>query len=489
MTDTTDFADRAPKRLVRPATPRPRTGIVHLGLGAFFRAFGCIYVSDAMAASGGDWGIVGVSLRRPDIRDALAPQDWAYTAVSLSPDGDVPRVVDILNEVLVAPEDPGAVLAAMADPDVKIVSLTVTEKGYCQDPATGNLLRDHPDIQHDLTNDQPKSALGFVLRALQVRHARGLRPFTVLSCDNLSQNGALLRGLVLEMAQRIDPELAAWIAAEARFPSTMVDRITPATTQADIERVHAMTGALDAAPVLHEPFGQWVIEDDFVDGVRPDLAQVGVQFVPDVSGFEHMKLRMLNGSHSAIAYLGYLAGHKTISDAVSAPVFARFVRVLWGEVIPTVDAPPGVDLARYADQLFARYANPMIQHQTWQIAADGSQKLPPRILESLREAMQAGRDAPALCLTVAAWMRYVSGVDEAGQTIDVRDPLAQDLAALVKTAQLPGDNVAALLSVAAVFPKEMVDGIRGPVSAAATALWGGGARQTMAEILDAQENG
>ena len=349
-----------PPRLTRAPGPRPGVGIVHLGLGAFFRAHGALYVAEAMRAAGGDWGIVGVSLVRPDQRDRLAPQGFAYTALELGPDGETPQVVDVVEDVLVAPEDPEAVVARMADPDVRIVTLTVTEKGYCHDPATGRLNRDHPDIVHDLANPHaPRSAPGFLVRALDRRRAAGAAPFTVLTCDNLPDNGAMARGVVLELGRLVDPALADWIAAEGAFPSTMVDRIVPATKPEDIERVAALTGRLDLSPVLHEPFRQWVVEDHFVGGARPDLGAVGVQLVADVRPFELMKLRMLNGTHSSLAYLGYLAGHETIADTVADPVFAGFVRRLWTrEIIPTLAPPPGEDLGRYADALFARYCEP-----------------------------------------------------------------------------------------------------------------------------------
>ena len=470
-------------RLTRTETPRVPTGIVHLGLGAFFRAFGLPYISDAMATSGGDWGVVGVSLRSPDIRDALGEQDWAYTSVSLKAEGAVPRVIDVLNDVLVAPENPSAVLAAMADVSVNIVTLTVTEKGYCHDPATGALNHGHPDIVHDVTNPLPKSALGYLVRALQARMNSGARPFTVLTCDNLPQNGRLLRGLTLELANLIDPELAAWIKAEVRFPCTMVDRITPATTPNDIGMVAELTGVYDVAPVMHEQFSQWAIEDDFVDGLRPDLGAVGVELVADVAAFEDMKLRMLNGTHSALAYTGYLAGHETIADTVADPVFAAFVHTLWNEIMPAVQAPAGVYLPDYAAALFDRYANPNIRHRTWQIAMDGSQKLPQRLLETLREAFDAGREVPLLCLSVAAWMRYVGGVDETGAPIDVRDPLADRLRALSESVETIEDRVAALLGVAEIFPADMADRLRLPVTRAAVSLWTDGTREAISKAL------
>ena len=468
------------ERLKRRAAP-PRLGIVHLGLGAFFRAFGAVYVAEAVAQSGGDWGILGVSLQTATIRDALLPQGWAYTALELGPQGEVPRVIEVLGGVLVAPENPEAVLAAMADSAIRIVTLTVTEKGYCHAPATGVLNLAHPDILHDIANPLPISAPGYLVRALQRRRVAGLRPFTVLSCDNLPENGRLARGVVLALARQIDPGLAAWIAAEGRFPATMVDRIVPATRPEDVARLAAATGRLDAAPVLHEPFRQWVIEDDFVGAARPDFAGVGVQMVGDVMPFEHMKLRMLNGTHSALAYLGYLAGHETIADTMADPVFAGFVQHLWrAEIAPTLTPPPGADLTRYAGALFARYANPAIRHRCWQIAMDGSQKLPQRLLGTLADNIAAGRHSPGLLLAVAAWMLYVGGVDERGQNIEVKDPLAARLKALSNSAPDAEGQVAALLSLRAVFPESLAQSLLAGVTRAYLALVENGARRAVA---------
>ncbi|WP_338144743.1 mannitol dehydrogenase family protein [Fertoeibacter niger] len=455
---------------------RPGIGIVHLGLGAFFRAHGAVYVAEAMAASGGDWGILGVSLQSPTVRDALAPQGFAYWAVEQGPGGEVPRRIDVVQNVLVAPEDPAAVLAAMADAGVKIVSLTVTEKGYCHNPADGRINQQHPDIVHDMANPLPRSAPGFLVRALALRRAAGLAPFTVMTCDNLPENGHVLRGVVLDLARALDPGLANWIATEGRFPCTMVDRIVPATKPEDIQRLAAQ-GITDAAPVMHEPFRQWVVEDSFVGGLRPDLGAVGVQLVADVTAYEHMKLRMLNGTHSALAYLGYLAGHQTISDTVADPVFARFVKGLWAdEIIPALVPPPGENLAAYAQALFERYANPAIRHRTWQIAMDGSQKLPQRILGTLAENIAAGRPSPGLMLAVAGWMRYVGGVDDAGAAIEVKDPLAQ----MLKTAADQG--VAALLSLRQVFPETLAQALEPGVTAAHARLVALGARAAVEEL-------
>jgi fructuronate reductase len=467
------------ERLTR-SRPAPRVGLVHLGLGAFFRAHGAIYLEEAMASSGGDWGIVGVSLRSPDVRDALAPQGCVYTALELGPEGESARVVGSVAEVLVAPEDPAAVLARMADPAVRIVTLTVTEKGYCHEPATGRLDLGHPDIVHDLANPLPRSAPGFLVRALARRRDAGHRPFTALSCDNLPANGRLLRGIVLDLARALDPALADWIAAEGRFPATMVDRIVPATSAADIARVERLTGYHDAAPVLHEPFRQWVIEDDFVDSARPDLAAVGVELVVDVTPYEHMKLRMLNGTHSALAYLGYLAGHETIADTTADPVFTRFVTRLWTEeIIPAVAPPPGVDLATYAEALLRRYRNPAIRHRTWQIAMDGSQKLPQRFLGTIAEGLEAGRSVDGLCLAVAGWMRYVGGVDERGGAIDVRDPMAERL----RRAAGSADPMAGLLALREVFPEALAARLAAPVTAAYGRIVARGARGAVAEFV------
>jgi fructuronate reductase len=473
-------------RLRRRGGPRPGVGIVHLGLGAFVRAHVAVYVAEAMARAGGDWGIVGVSLVTPTQRDRLAPQGFAYTAVELGPDGETPRVIEVVEDVLVAPEDPEAVLAAMADPQVRIVSLTVTEKGYCHAPATGRLDLAHPDIVHDrAAPDAPRSAPGFLVAALARRRAAGVAPFTVVACDNLPGNGRLLRGVVLALAGLVDPGLAGWIAAEGAFPSTMVDRIVPATEPEDVLRLARRTGVLDLAPVLHEPFRQWVVEDEFVGGARPDLAAVGVELVADVTPFETMKLRCLNGTHSALAYLGYLAGHETISDTVADPAFAGYCRRLWrAEILPTVTAPPGVDLAGYVEALGARYANPAIRHRTWQIAADGSQKLPQRLLATIADARAAGLATPGLALAVAAWMRYVGGTDERGAPIDVRDPLAGRLRALCDGAGGPEARVAALLAVGEVFPAALAEApdFRAAVTAASRELHALGARAAAARL-------
>lgn len=474
------------QRLTKKQTAHHGVGIVHLGLGAFFRAHGAIYIAEAMQRSGGDWGICAASLRSPGIRDALQPQNFAYTALQAGPDGDSSQCIEVIDDLLVAPEDPAKLLAVMSDVKIKIVSLTVTEKGYCHLPASGSLNLEHPDIVHDLANAAPRSAIGFLVRALAARRAAGLRPFTVLSCDNLPHNGALVKHVVVDFAEQLDPDLAAWIATECRFPATMVDRIVPATKAEDIARVERITGYHDASPVIHEPFRQWVVEDNFVDQQRPDFAAVGVQMVSDVAPFELMKLRMLNGTHSSLAYLGYLAGFKTISAAVADPVLKHFVRKLWQEeIIPTLDAPEGTDLGQYADQLMARYENPAIQHLTWQIAMDGSQKLPQRVLATIQDAAAQGRDCPGLSLVMAAWMRYVSAVDEAGEPIDVQDPLATAFKAHATQAKNSAEYVNSLLSVRDIFSDSMAEQLKPAVNLAYECLLAAGAHRTAQEYYPA----
>jgi len=443
-------------RLVRNGTA-PRTGIVHFGPGAFFRAFNAIYTDESISRNGGDWGITAVSLKSASARDQLLPQKCVYTAVELSPSSKNTRIVGSVNNVLVAPEDPVAVLDVMADPAVKIVSLTVTEKGYCHNPADGKLNIEHPDIVADLADiEQPKSVPGLLVAALARRRALGIKAFSVLSCDNLPANGKLIRGIVLDFAHRLDQSLARWIEHEVTFPCTMVDRITPATTQHNIESLAETTGYFDPGCVVHEPFRQWVIEDKFVNG-RPAWDTVGAQCVASVDAHELMKLRCLNGTHSTLAYLGYMAGCKTISETVANPVFAEFCEYLWAhEIIPTLTSPEGEDVSLYCRTLLQRYRNPSIQHQTWQIAMDGSQKLPQRLLGTIADNLDTDLVPKGLCLAVAGWMRYVGGVDEKGERIDVRDPYVHTLKSICEGTRDPAHQVSAMLALNEIFDPELV---------------------------------
>ena len=476
-----------PASVRRPAYDRAalKPGIVHLGLGAFARGHLAEYTEDALEKRFGAWGIVGASLQRPDQRDRLQPQGGLYTLLKLAPTGPELRIIGSVLDVAVAPEGPAALVARMAAPETRIVSLTVTEKGYCHDPATGRLKADHPDIVHDLANPAaPRSAVGMLVAGLKARRDAGLGPFTALCCDNLPSNGQVLRGLVRDFAALVDDKLAAWIEANGAFPATMVDRIVPATTDADIAEVARLIGAEDAAPVIGEPFRQWAIEDIFADG-RPDWHEVGAQMVSEVGPFEFMKLRMLNGAHSSLAYLGYLAGHETVAEASGDPVLARFLAGLWAEIMPTVPAPQGVVLGDYAKALLVRFQNPAIRHRTWQIAMDGSQKLPQRLLGTIRERLKAGAPIDHLALGVAAWMRYVTGTDEKGAAIDVRDPLTAELKRRTDAA---GSNAAALVSsltgIEAIFGTDLPGDARftRAVEAHLASLFEKGAKGTAASL-------
>jgi fructuronate reductase len=447
-----------PATIERPRYDRASVtpGIVHLGLGAFHRAHQAVMTEAVLNAGSRDWGIVAASLRSPDTRDALAPQDGLYTVATREDERQALRVVGALRGLHVAPEDPEALLRAMVDARVRIVSLTVTEKGYCHDPSSGVLDEAHPDIRHDLaTPGAPRSAPGFLVEALRRRREAGTAPFTVLCCDNLPANGTTARRVTARLGALRDPVLGAWIGGEVAFPSTMVDRIVPATTADDRARIAAALGCEDAWPVVGEGFSQWVIEDHFPSG-RPEWEIGGATFASDVEPFELMKLRMLNGAHSALAYLGYLAGHETVAEASNDPVFTAFLRGLWAEIAPTVPAPPGVDLQDYATRLLARFRNRALRHRTWQIAMDGSQKLPQRLLETVRARLAGGQPIPHLALAIAGWLRYVGGTSEDGTPIDVRDPLAAPLRQALDAAggTAPG-LVTAALGFEAVFGTDL----------------------------------
>jgi len=438
----------------KPAYDRAavKTGVVHLGIGAFHRAHQAVVFDDALASGDLRWGVLGASLRSPGVRDQLNPQDGLYTLVVRDGAAEHLRIIGAGQGVLVGPEDPVALVAAMAHPDVHLVTLTVTEKGYRLDPATGDLMVEDPEVAADLADiAAPRTAPGFVVAALKARKAAGLAPFTVISCDNLPHNGARIRAGVLEMARRIDPDLADWIAAEGAFPQTMIDRIVPATILDDIEKLTGRLGVEDQGMVKAEPFTQWVIEDRFA-GPRPDFAALGVQLTNAVAPWEDAKLRLLNGAHSAVSYLGALSGHEHVHEAVAQPAFKAFIEALWDEAETTLNPPPGLDIAAYRAELMARFSNSALMHRTRQIAMDGSQKLPQRLLAGTAERLAAGQGIDALALGIAAWMKWQSGVTEAGEAFVVDDPLASKTAELLAGADTDEARVAALLTLSAVFP-------------------------------------
>jgi fructuronate reductase len=447
-----------PASVARPGYDRATLtpGIVHLGIGAFHRAHQAVMTDAALAAGDTSWGIVAASLRSPDTRDALQPQDGLYALAEQSSAGETLRVIGCVLQVLVAPENPERLIAAMADPAIRIVSLTVTEKGYCHDPATGDLNAAHPDIVHDLAHpDAPRSAPGYLLAALRRRRAAGVPPFTVLCCDNLPSNGRTVHRVLSQMASLMDPAFGDHVRDHVACPSTMVDRIVPATTDADRARISAALGATDAWPVVAEPFIQWVIEDRFPLG-RPRWEVAGAQFAPDVAPFELMKLRLLNGAHSSLAYLGLLAGHETVAEASADPRLARFLQGLWAELRPTVPPPPGADLAAYCGSLLERFRNTAIRHRLAQIAMDGSQKLPQRLLHAARANLAAGRSVEHVARAVAAFALHASAVDAQGRPIEVKDPLAAEMAErLAGLRQEPEAALRRWLGLKAVFGDDL----------------------------------
>jgi fructuronate reductase len=425
-------------------------GIVHLGIGAFHRAHQAVVIDDLLAREPG-WGIVGASLRRPDTKDALAPQDGLYTLLIKDGERRAPRVVGSVLGVLDAPHEKEALLARMADPMTRVVSLTVTEKGYCYNAATGGLDVAHPDIVADLADPRhPATAAGIIAEALRRRMEAGLAPFTVLSCDNLPHNGQVAGRVFTEFAEAVDAALGRWVRAHVAFPGTMIDRIVPATTDADRAEVAGLIGLEDAWPVMGEPFLQWVVEDKFVAGTRPPLELGGAEWTSDVAPYERMKLRMLNGTHSSMAYLGYLSGYEFIAEVIANPDFRRFVgNELTEEIAPTLGMPAAQTDA-YAGRLLERYSNTAMKHRTYQIAMDGSQKLPQRLLGTIADRLKAGAPIKRLALAVAAWMIYARGADLTGKPITVQDPMAKEFAAID-----PGRLVEGYLTIERVFPREL----------------------------------
>lgn len=477
---------RLPAQIRRPDYDRSgvRPGIVHLGIGAFHRAHQALVIDDLLAQGATDWGIVGASLRSADTSDALVPQDGLYTLAVRSGAGTEHRIIGSVLDTLVAPADPTRLIARMADPATRIVSLTVTEKGYCHTPQTGELDSQHPDIVHDVRHPEaPRSAPGFIVAALARRRDAGTAPFTVLSCDNLAANGHTAKRIVTQFAALRSRELAQWIEDEVAFPSTMVDRIVPETTDADRVAVASALGMTDAWPVITEPFTQWIVEDHFPAG-RPDFAAAGVRLVSDVTPFEHMKLRLLNASHSALAYLGYLAGYETIAATMTDENFVKFARQMMADAAPTLSMPEGTDLAAYSASLLQRFANPALHHRTWQIAMDGSQKLPQRLLGAIQDRLRLGFPIDTHALAVAGWMRYVTGKDEGGHPIDVRDPIATKLRAIADSAGPVADRLApALLQVGPIFGTLGGDPrMRSAVTQALANLYEVGARQAVQEF-------
>ncbi|WP_199432825.1 mannitol dehydrogenase family protein [Qaidamihabitans albus] len=459
------------------AAPRPSAvGILHLGLGAFHRAHQAVFTEDA---GSGDWGICGVTQRTATVVEQLRPQDCLFTVLERDRDLAGCRVIGSVREVLFAAGEAERLRDRFADERVRIVSLTVTEKGYRR-AGSGRLDLTDPLVRQDLAGESaPRTVVGQLVRGLQARRASSAAPVTVLCCDNLTGNGEVVRGLVADFCAALPSaegdQLAGWIEEQVRFPGTMVDRIVPATTAADVAEVRARLGVRDEAVVVAEPFRQWVIEDDFAAG-RPAWEKAGAQFTTDVAPYEAMKLRLLNGTHSLLAYLGALAGHDTIAGAVADPAIAEAAAGLQEQdVLPTLTVPAGVDATAYAAEILARFANPALRHRTTQVAMDGSQKLPLRLLGTIRDRLAAGATPYWATRAVAAWMVYVAvGRDRLGRPLPLDDPLADRLRQAAGGGREARSVVHGLLGVGEVFGHDL------PECAAFRELL----EESVAELLD-----
>ncbi|SDD23595.1 mannitol 2-dehydrogenase [Geodermatophilus telluris] len=465
---------------------RVRAGIVHLGVGAFHRSHQALYLDRLLAAGQGEeWGICGVGVLPSDRRmaEVMAAQDCLYTLVVRHPDGTAEaRVVGSIVEYLLAPDDPDAVVEKMAAETTRIVSLTVTEGGYALDPVTGRFDPADPGVARDLEpGAAPSTWFGLLAEALVRRRERGLAPFTVVSCDNVQHNGDVARRSFAAYAALRDPELGAWVEREVAFPNSMVDRITPATTDDDRADVARRLGVEDGWPVVCEPFVQWVLEDRFPLG-RPPLEEAGVQVVADVEPYERMKLRLLNSGHQALAYLGTLAGYRLVHEAAQDPLFQRLLLdYMEREATPTLLPVPGIDLDAYRRQLIERFANPAIRDTLARLAFDGSERLPKWLLPVVRDNLAAGGEVARSAAVVAGWARYSEGVDEQGAPIPIADRRRERLAA---NAGRQREDPLAFLADRELFG-DLVDDARftSPYRAALASLYERGARATVEDVV------
>lgn len=428
-----------------------KIGIVHLGPGAFHRAHQAVYTENAMNLSGGNWGICGVSLRSPGARDILKKQDNLYTLAILDKKVSY-QIIGAIKEILVASEETRAVISRMANPDTKIITLTITEKGYCL-ASDGSLDSNHIDIKHDLANPQsPVSAIGFIVAALKQRKENSIPACNILSCDNVSGNGDKLRRAVLDFAKQLDSTLSTWIADHVAFPNSMVDSITPKTESYTISNVSSAIKLLDNWPIQREEFSQWVIEDSW-QGERPDWQSVGVIYTNDVEGFEKAKLRLLNCLHSTLAYAGSLAGYKTVFEVTSDKGFYQFItRLAREEIIGSFTAPKELEVNAYSDDIIQRFLNPEIRHLLAQIAFDGSQKVQMRIIPTIADNLALGRSTILLCFSLACWFEFVCRAIKQGD--DINDPLASTFATMpaLRSENVP-NIVDEFLNIEAIFGK------------------------------------
>lgn len=482
--------DRLLPEVQKPAYNRDAVGvgIVHLGLGAFHRAHQAVYTDDALASAGGDWRIVGISLRSTDMVDALCAQQGLYTLLVRDEHGTRARLIGSLADAIAAARDPVAARQALERPQTRIVSLTITEKAYGIDRLTGCVMPNHEAIAHDLAHpDEPTGAVGMIVHALRARRRAGVAPFTVLCCDNLPENGHLLRAGVVDYARHIDVDLAQWIADEVAFPSTMVDRITPAADAGTLREAQALTGLADAAAIETEGFTQWVIEDTFPSG-RPAWHVAGAVMVNDVAPYERMKLRMLNGAHSLLAYTGNALGYRYVRDAMQDAALVSLLQLHMAQAAATLAPLAQVDFAQYAQELLARFRNPAIAHALRQIAMDGTEKLPQRILAPAVDLMRVGGDIGVFAFAVAMWMRHCLGVNEAGECYELNDPRAQEIVAAVDGNTRDASDLAdALFALPGLFPDVLLQAAswRSQVKAQLEVMLTSGTRAAIATLVAA----
>lgn len=452
-----------PSRLDELSIPVPaysrdtlRHGIVHIGVGGFHRAHQAVYLDELLhRPDQSEWGLCGVGLLPQDRRmaEVMAEQSGLYTVVERSREGDHARVIGSMTEYLFAPENPEAVLEKMASPACKIVSLTITEGGYSVHQGSGEFDPTPPGIQGDLAHPHsPQGVYGYLAEALERRRARGLEPFTVLSCDNLQGNGEVLKKMFLAFLGFRDQRLRDWVAARGAFPSSMVDRITPATKDEHRDLVRDKFGILDGWPVVCEPFRQWVIEDHFPLG-RPDWGAVGAKMTQDVMPYEKMKIRLLNASHQALCYMGMLLGYEFAHQTMEDPRIRRLVKAMMDqEVTPLLPSVPGVNLEAYKETLLERFANPTIRDQLARIGTEGSARIPKFVLPTVRDQLAAGGPFRLHAFTVACWFRYLTGIDDRGNPLPLNDPLGATLQALARSG---GADPRGLLGQAAVFGTDL----------------------------------
>lgn len=453
---------RLPKAVRTPGYDRQalKVGMAHVGVGAFHRCHQAEYTDDLLNERFDRWGVVGINIREPPLAETLGRQDGLYTRLLRDDERVDARVIGCIVSTIDGQASATAALRMLAAPEIDVITLTVTEKGYCHKPASGLLDLSLPEIVHDLANpNEPRSLPALLTRALELRMLSHGRPVTVMSCDNIPSNGVILGNVVRTMAERRQPELSRWIEANVAFPSTMVDRIVPATSAADLDTVEQTFGYRDLAAVVGEPFRQWVIESRFASRV-PQWDLVGATFVDDVTPFELLKMRVLNAAQSALAYLGLLAGHEHTCDDMTDGVLTAFVRrMLLEESVPTLRAVPGVSPDRYVEQCFNRLRNTAIRHRNHQIATDGSQKIVQRFLNPIRERLHSGQSVELLSVVVAAWMVYlVYGARRFGQRWAVQDPFGERVAVIADRVGRDGVLLAGeILANETLFDRELFE--------------------------------